>query len=120
MKLILQGKSGCNFEIINKNFDFFLKKKSKNIESNSRLIKQANKQIEFYKKDIYPFIKTPEITLVYDGNLNELSFIEMKYIFGQNIISFLEVSDISTINMFIENLLSYIDNGLKNIKIGNL
>jgi len=118
--MMLHGKSGCNLEIINKNFDFFLKKFSRDIKGNNRLIIQANKQIEFYKQDAHPFVKTPEITNVYDGTSTELAFIEMRYIFGKNATVFLRESNISIINKFIENILFYLNYIFKNIKVGKI
>jgi hypothetical protein len=117
---MINGKSGCNLEIINKDFDFFLKKFSKNIDGNVRLVIQANKQIEFYKQNEHPFIKSPEITSVYVGTPTELAYIEMRYIIGKNIIAFLGESDISVINRFIENILSYLDHIFKNVKSGKI
>jgi len=115
----LYGKSGSNFEIVNKNGDFFLKKRSKNIASNSRLIIQAMKQVEFYKENRYPNVKTPEITDVFSGNSTDLSFVEMKYIFGKNATAFLRESDIAVINKLLENVLSYLDDIFKNAKAGD-
>jgi hypothetical protein len=117
--MMLHGKSGGQISIVNKNFDFFLRKTSKNIAGNARLVLQAEKQIAFYKQDAFPFVKTPEITNVYAGTANELAFIEMKYIFGKDILSFLQGTDIATINRFIENILSYMDHIFKNVKVGS-
>jgi len=48
--LLSNGKSGCKLEIINKNFDFFIRKTASNISYNNRLLKQAYKQAIFYDK----------------------------------------------------------------------
>lgn len=116
--MLLNGKSGCNFEILNKNFDFYLRKFSKNVTGNERLIIQANKQIDFFINDKYSSVKTPEIIYVNGGSDTELAFIDMQYIFGKNAISFLQESDIKTVHFFVDSILSYLDNIFKNVKIG--
>jgi thiamine kinase-like enzyme len=103
---IIYGKSGCKIDVINKNYNFILKKTSCNIEYNSRLINQAKKQ-KYFNNTI---IKTPKILNIFNGNLNELSFMEMDYILGENIVNFLSRCSPSELNSFISNLISYLDN----------
>jgi tRNA A-37 threonylcarbamoyl transferase component Bud32 len=111
--LILHGKSGCNIEILNQNFNYVLRKTSKNIDENNRHIKRINKQIEFYHKKQTLNIKTPEVFNLYNGSDTKLSYVDMQYIQGKDSLSFLRTASHSEINNFIIQLFSYLDNSLE-------
>lgn len=111
MEFVSHGKSGCKIKIINKGFDFYLHKTSKTIEENPRHVKRGKKQIDFYNKNQFVNIKTPQITKLHEGGNNTLSYMEMKYIAGKDSLTFLREADIESVNIFINNLLNYLDTG---------
>lgn len=111
MEVVLHGKSGCNIEIVNKKFNFYLKKTSKNVNENPRHVARAQKQIDFYQNNQYRAIKTPQITKLYEGDSKKLSYMEMKYIVGKDSLSFLKEADIESVDFFIKNLIHYLNIG---------
>jgi hypothetical protein len=112
MHFISHGKSGCNIEILNQNFNYVLRKTSKNIEENRRHILRAKKQVDFYNKNKFLSIKTPQILNIFDGDANKLSYIDMKYIQGKDSLTFLKLADCNSINNFISQIFCYLDNQL--------
>lgn len=109
MEFVSHGKSGCGIEIINQNFDFFLRKTSKTIEENSRHVERAHKQVSFYKENAFAHLKAPQITKIFPGSESELSYIEMKYIAGRNSLNFLKEADTRSVDYFIKILTDYLD-----------
>jgi hypothetical protein len=112
MDFISHGKSGCNIEILNQNFNYILRKTSKNIEENKRHVLRARKQIDFYNKNKFSNIKTPQILNLFEGDNENLSYIDMKYIQGKDSLTFLKLADCELINNFISQIFSYLDNQL--------
>ena len=104
MEFISHGKSGCKIEIINKNFDYIIKKTSKSIEENNRHIVRIQKQSDFYKKNEFANIKTPQVLNLFEGSNSELSYAEMRYIIGNDSLSFLKIANYNAIDNFIEQL----------------
>ena len=112
MEFISHGKSGCNIEILNQNFNFILRKTSKDISENSRHVERIKKQINFYNKHQSDYIKTPKILNLYKGDNNTLSYADMQYIVGKDSLSFLKVANHKEIEHFINQLFYYLDNRL--------
>ena len=72
----LQGNSGCKIILID---DCVIRKQSKNVEYNERLLRQIEKQ----KTYNHPVIKTPKI--YHTGIKNDLVYFDMEYISGVNL-----------------------------------
>ena len=75
----LKGNSGCTITLID---NTVIRKQSKNIDYNKRLLKQIEKQKQF----IHPTIKTPKVYEV--GEKDNLIFFDMEYIKGQSFFDF--------------------------------
>lgn len=73
----LEGHSGCNLTFVKTKENFVIRKTSKSVEYNFRLIQQFEKQKNF----LHNFIKTPK---VYDNGIDNsgLFYFEMEYIKG--------------------------------------
>lgn len=110
--LISHGKSGCNIEVLNQNFNYILRKTSKNVNENERHVIRIGKQIDFYNKRQTSNIKTPKIFNLFKGNNNELSYADMQYIQGKDSLSFLKTANRDEVNNFIIQLFIYLDNSL--------
>jgi hypothetical protein len=102
---IIHGKSGCKIDVVNKDYNFILRKTSPNISYNRRLILQSKKQKEFRNRRI----KVPYISNIFDGGMSELSFVEMYYVLGDNMINFLIRCSPTELNDFVDNLLYYLE-----------
>lgn len=112
MNFISHGKSGCNIEILNQNFNYILRKTSKSIEENPRHILRIKKQIDFYNKNRMSFIQTPKVINLFPGDGTKLSYVDMKYVQGKDSLTFLKLTDCFSINNFIFQLFSYLDERL--------
>lgn len=106
------GKSGCNIEVVNNNYDFYLRKTSKTVDENSRHVLRIKKQINFYTKQQSTYIRTPQVLHLYEGSQTELSYVDMKYIIGKDSLSFLKVANRDEVDTFIKQLYFYLDSRL--------
>lgn len=106
MKIIkkLKGHSGCDVLLLERNKKFFIRKVSKNLIYNNRLICQIEKQILFN----HPIIKTPEIINV--GYINQLYYADMDYIPGVLLSEYIQNNSISSTLKIINTIL---DNRIK-------
>lgn len=89
----LTGNSGCKISIID---NFTIRKQSKSIEYNDRLLKQIQKQKLF----THSILKTPKIYNI--GKENDLLFFDMEYIKGQNFYDFCIVQKFNQIEQIIK------------------
>jgi thiamine kinase-like enzyme len=103
------GLSGCKIEKIS---DHVIRKTSKDINYNNRLLKQIDKQLEFSKTNKLFF--TPKIINVCK---DDLFYFDMEYSSGKNYSQFFDHCDIKEIKNFENVLLSYLRNNLED---GNL
>jgi tRNA A-37 threonylcarbamoyl transferase component Bud32 len=114
MQLIknLEGLSGCKVSLYSKNNLFFIRKISKSLEYNSRLISQINLQNNFKSLNI----KTPKIYNT--GFTDNIFYCDMEYINGITFGEFIEYKSFietqSIFNKIIDNIL-----GLNNHKVQN-
>jgi hypothetical protein len=103
-KNILRGLSGCPIVI---NRSGTITKYSSSREYNARLLRQAEKQIEFYSL-CSSSIKCPKVIGINDRG--DIVSFEMDCISGINYIDFLEHASPKYIDFFIDSILSYIRN----------
>lgn len=103
----INGNSGCDVKIINKNNKFIIVK-----SGNSRLLHQINKQIDEYNHN--QIVKIPKVY-----NINYSKFIiEMEYIKNSmNIIDFMEQNNKFIITFIYEKIINLIDYYIINSKI---
>jgi len=88
----LKGNSGCTITLID---NTIIRKQSKNINYNNRLLKQIEKQ----KTYIHPIIKTPKIYEI--GEKNNLIYFDMEYIKGQSFFDFCSLEKFTEIEKII-------------------
>jgi hypothetical protein len=89
----LFGNSGCKVTLVD---DKTIRKQSKNIEYNERLLKQINKQINFN----HPFIKTPKVFQT--GFENDLLYFDMEYIPGVNLAIYFQQNSLKSCKNIID------------------
>ena len=102
-KNILRGLSGCPIVI---NRSGTITKYSSSREYNARLLRQAEKQIEFYSQRTER-IKCPNVINIQKENI--FSF-EMEYVSGSNYLDFLGYASPEYIGFFVDSILGYLDN----------
>lgn len=116
MEIITHGKSGCKIEVLNKDFNYVLRKTSKTIGENRRHVERVNKQIDFYKDNKFSDIKVPEVFYLFEGDENTPAFVDMKYIAGKDSLSFLKYANYEEIDLFIKQICNYLDYRFKKSK----
>ena len=94
--MLLKGYSGCKVELL----DGIVKKTSKSIPYNERLLKQIKKQQSFS----HPKIKTPEVLDI--GFKDKLLYFDMEYIRGESFTDYCSYSKFSSIKNIFSELLS--------------
>lgn len=104
MKLIntLSGLSGCNIFLFEKNNEFIVRKVSKDVLYNERLITQIVKQKDFN----HPIIKTPKIH--YTGYSNDLFFCDMEYVDGITFSDFISTYPFKVSRKYFETICKFI------------
>jgi hypothetical protein len=103
--MLLKGYSGCEIKLISENGNTFVRKKSKDINYNSRLIIQAKKQEDFSSN----IFLTPKI-LRKDYDELGLFYFEMQYIPGLIFRDFIAQIEIKDIRYYSEKFLSLTSN----------
>src|SRR5688572_22325790 len=89
-KLKLSGRSGCEIGLIERDGLPIVRKYSKSISYNQRLVLQAEKQSAFSLKGYNSIFNTPAILNQNSGNEENLAWIEMKYIHAEKYSDYLE------------------------------
>jgi serine/threonine protein kinase len=105
MKISIQGHSGCDIEIINKDNNLYVRKSTKDIGYFKRLLLQAEKQ----KTDTCTNknILNPKIHEVIQND--DEVYMLMDYIYANNFIDFFEHASYSQIDNFIDTFIKYIN-----------
>ncbi len=103
--VLLFGHSGC---VVKKSFSSVLNKdvvikKSSSIDYNSRLKKQMEKQIDFFKSGN----KVPRV-YSFGFDPNGLFYFEMEYISGTNMNDYLKTIDAVDIERFVDSIIEFI------------
>jgi hypothetical protein len=109
MEFTSHGKSGYEIKILNQDFNYILRKTSKNIKENTRHVERIKKQISFHNESRFSDIKTPKVLHLFEGNNSELAYVDMQYILGKDSLSFLKTANFNEINNFINQLFYYLD-----------
>lgn len=101
----LSGHSGCSVILMKSaKYGFYVRKISSSLAYNDRLKIQAAKQATFLKKNTLD-ISTPQIYS--HGYINNLFFFDMEYITGENFCYALRHIPMTTIGLYIDHLISY-------------
>ena len=98
---ISRGLSGCPIVM---NLSGSITKYSSSVEYNNRLLRQAEKQIDFYSKNIEN-VGCPRVISIKKGDI--FSF-EMDYISGSNYLDFLGYASPEYIDFFSDSILKYL------------
>jgi thiamine kinase-like enzyme len=106
MKFKIKGHSGCDIRIEEKQNRLVVIKSTRDLNYFDRLIKQANKQIEFSKQQ-FDEILTPEVYNI--SNSNEKIEIEMELIYSQNFLDFFDYSSFGQLSKFINKTIRFIN-----------
>ena len=101
----LSGHSGCSVFLMKSASGFYVRKISSSLAYNERLKIQAAKQVTFLKKNKLNNISTPQVYS--HGYINNLFFFDMEYIIGENFCYALRHIPMTTINLYIDHLISY-------------
>ena len=103
------GLSGCKIELLSKDI---IRKHSKDLSYNARLVSQANKQKYFSNLNISD-ISAPQVYLI---NENDLFYFDMEYCTGKNYCQFLDSCSIKDTQEILSTLFQYFDYLVKNSK----
>jgi hypothetical protein len=103
----LPGLSGCLIKIIDDGKASYVEKITKNREYKDRLKKQADKQDNFSREKISPFLIVPEVLRKYES-FDYFSF-KMPYFRSQNFISFFQQAAKEDIDRVVDGLIMFIE-----------
>lgn len=104
--LKMEGRSGCKLEVLNKSGVLSVRKISKELAYNSRLLLQAEKQHHFFKKPWSVEFKTPQVLGQSDA-AESLTWFEMPYLHGQKYSEFFERASAVEIKQLAEKFHRY-------------
>lgn len=110
--LKLSGRSGCNLDIVAKDTGFIVRKFSKDVSYNQRLILQAQKQQTFIQSSVF---YSPKILRIAEDA--DIAFFDMQYVAGEKYSEYFVHITKQEIDVFITNIISYISNNLANSEI---
>lgn len=112
MKIDIQGHSGCDINVVYKDNEIRVIKKSNKKSYLNRLVKQAEKQVSFYNDSSNENILRAPI--IYNINKTESSVeVEMEYIYSLNFIDFFEKANFKQIHHNIELIKQFIDKNIE-------
>ena len=111
-ELQLEGRSGCDIQVIRKDEHYIVRKTSSGQGYDARLLKQAGKQKSFRETAQLTDFAVPE---VYDMSLEGASptWFEMQFIHAEKYSDFLERASIDQINTLYSQLIIYFDSGFE-------
>jgi serine/threonine protein kinase len=113
MKSLDFGLSGCNLEIVSPGV---IRKMVLNPEYGDRLVKQAQKQIEFFETNMTSF-KTPKIFML---NVESPQYFEMEYIPGSSFSEYFNFAPTSNIDLILKCIFEYLDSQFGNSELKNV
>lgn len=106
-ELKLSGRSGCRLEVIGDRGEAQVRKYSNSVAYNTRLTKQAEKQILFKSLNLHPAFDSPAIKQISPVLETELSWFEMDFIYAEKYSDYLERCSINEIKHIFQNFLGY-------------
>lgn len=102
----LQGKSGCELELLESNGKLVVRKTSKSLEYNHRLEAQYLKQKKYRSFDKF---YTPQV-IASGINSSGLYYFDMDYISGENFLEYFKKISVEEINLIATDLGKYVTN----------
>lgn len=110
----MEGRSGCKLDVLKEGSRVIIKKFSSSIDYNKRLLKQANKQQNFYNNLSENYIfSTARVIETYSSE-NSLAWFSMPYLFSEKYSNYLEQSSIADLKKLLINLTDYFNFNFKN------
>lgn len=106
--LQIEGRSGCELKIIQRDGGIFVRKYSSNELYNERLVKQQEKQASFNHPTLVQFgFSTPEVFQT--GNEDNLFWFEMNYVGGEKYSNYLQRINKTEIDQLINRFIKYFE-----------
>lgn len=113
LDLKMEGRSGCELIIEYQDNRAIIKKYSNSAQYNSRLIKQAEKQRDFYLYNTSASFSTPEI-LAINYEINDKAWFTMNYVFAEKYSDYLEQINVKQLKRLLHTFIKYLDVSFKN------
>lgn len=111
-KLQMEGRSGCELIIEYKDNRAIIKKYSSSMKYNHRLIKQAEKQQEFYLLNPESTFSTAEV-LEISSDMDDLAWFTMSYVFAEKYSEYLDQINIRQVKKLLNSFIKYFDEAIK-------
>lgn len=106
MRIDIQGHSGCDIAIVHEDNELYIHKSTHDPGYVSRLVSQANKQIEASKRE-YQNIRVPKIFEVEKSDSD--ATIKMEYIYSKNFVEYFENAGFEQVKYLIGAIKYFID-----------
>jgi thiamine kinase-like enzyme len=118
-ELKMEGRSGCELIVEQVDGKTQIRKFSNSLGYNKRLIKQAEKQNDFFESNTLPMFNTAK---VFDLHItsDELSWFTMPYLFAEKYSNYLDRIDFIQLKTFIGHLINYFDQNFNNAVYSNV
>ncbi|HLL44345.1 MAG TPA: hypothetical protein VK369_14445, partial [Segetibacter sp.] len=109
----MEGRSGCKLDVVKEGSHVIIKKYSSSIEYNKRLMKQANKQQNFYNNLPDNQIFSTARVIELHSSENALSWFSMPYLFSEKYSNYLEQASTVDLKKLLNNLINYFNFNIK-------
>ena len=109
----MEGRSGCKLDVVKEGSHVIIKKYSSSIEYNKRLMKQANKQQNFYNNLPDNQIFSTARVIELHSSENALSWFSMPYLFSEKYSNYLEHASTVDLKKLLNNLIDYFNFNIK-------
>ena len=109
----MEGRSGCKLDVVKEGSHVIIKKYSSSIEYNKRLMKQANKQQNFYNNLPDNQIFSTARVIELHSSENALSWFSMPYLFSEKYSNYLEQASTVDLKKLLNNLIDYFNFNIK-------
>jgi hypothetical protein len=108
----MEGRSGCKLEVMKSGEHVIIKKYSSSFDYNKRLIKQAEKQQQFFSNlPPEPKFSTAKVLDVTPA-IGSLASFTMPYLFAEKYSDYLEKISFSDLKILLHDILSYLSNNI--------
>jgi hypothetical protein len=109
----MEGRSGCKLDVVKEGSHVIIKKYSSSVEYNKRLMKQANKQQNFYNNLPDNQIFSTARVIELHSSENALSWFSMPYLFSEKYSNYLEQASTVDLKKLLNNLIEYFNFNIK-------
>ena len=108
----MEGRSGCELIIEYNDNQAIIKKYSNSKQYNFRLVKQAEKQRDFYQSHINSAFSTAAIFEI-ETSENDLAWFSMSYVFAEKFSNHLDQINIRQVKKLLNNFIQYFNSNIK-------